>query len=135
MRDINKVFLVGRLGLDPEIRMTAAGKLVGKLRLATNRPVREGEGWGEATDWHTVTVFDWMAKRAQNHLHKGDGVAVEGNLRTRKWTDKEGRERFSTEVISRELNIFPRRDRHPAQTAATPPSAETTAAAEAEIPF
>lgn len=137
MRDINRVFLVGRLGKDPEIRMTAASKLIATLSVATNRPVREGEGWGEVTDWHRVVLFDWAAKRAQNHLQKGDPVAVDGHLRYRRWKDDSGRERWTTEVVVRELNVFPRRaELPPAATApARMPDAEPSPEQTDDIPF
>ena len=136
MRDINRVFLVGRLGKDPEIRLTAASKLVATLSLATNRPVREGEGWGEVTDWHRIVLFEWAAKRAQTHLHKGDPVAVEGHLRYRRWKDDSGRDRWTTEIVAKELNVFPRGTVAPgAAPVVVTPHAEPPAEQTDDIPF
>lgn len=99
---VNKVILVGNLGRDPEVRHTQDGKPIVNLRLATTETWRDrntGER-KEKTEWHTVVIFnEGLAKIAEQYLKKGSSIYVEGQLQTRKWTDKDGAERYSTEVV------------------------------------
>ena len=99
---VNKVILVGNLGRDPEVRHTQDGKPIVNLRLATTESWRDrntGER-KEKTEWHTVVIFnEALAKVAEQYLKKGSSIYVEGQLQTRKWTDKDGAERYSTEVV------------------------------------
>ncbi|MEP9397958.1 single-stranded DNA-binding protein [Mesorhizobium sp. KR2-14] len=99
---INKVILVGNLGADPEIRRTNAGDPIANLRIATSESWRDkntGER-KEKTEWHTVVIFNEnIAKVAEQYLKKGSKVYVEGALQTRKWTDQNGIERYTTEVV------------------------------------
>ena len=99
---VNKVILVGNLGADPEIRTLNSGDRVANLRLATSETWRD-RGSGERrekTEWHRVVIFnDNLVKVAENYLRKGSKVYVEGSLQTRKWTDQQGQEKFSTEVV------------------------------------
>lgn len=99
---VNKVILVGNLGADPEIRRLNSGDPVVNLRIAT------GESWRdkstgerrEKTEWHNVVIFnDNLAKVAENYLKKGSKVYLEGQLQTRKWTDRDGNDRYTTEVV------------------------------------
>ena len=100
-RGINKVILVGNLGQDPETRAMPSGKAVTNVRLATSDSWRDkntGEQ-KEQTEWHTVVIFsEPICKVAEQYLRKGSKVYVEGGLQTRKWTDKDGKDRYSTEV-------------------------------------
>lgn len=101
MADLNRASLLGRLGADPEIRTTQSGEKCANLRIAT------GEKWKdkntgeekERTEWHTIVVWGGLAGVAERYLKKGARVLVEGTLRTRKWQDQEGRDRYSTEVV------------------------------------
>jgi single-strand DNA-binding protein len=99
---VNKVILVGNLGRDPEIRFTQAGEKIAHFSLATSERWRDkasGEN-KERTEWHRVVVFnDRIADVVEKYLRKGAKVYVEGQLQTRKWTDKEGQERYTTEVV------------------------------------
>ena len=99
---INKVILVGNLGADPEVRATQDGREICNLRLATSESWKDrntGER-KEKTEWHRVVIFnDNLVRVAKEYLRKGSKVYVEGQLQTRKWTDKEGQEKYSTEVV------------------------------------
>jgi single-strand DNA-binding protein len=107
-RGINKVILVGNLGQDPQTRAMPSGKTVVNLRIATTdqwRDKQTGES-KENTEWHTVVMFDRLAEIAAEYLRKGSQVYVEGRLRTRKWQDKEGQDRYSTEVVANEMQML-----------------------------
>lgn len=101
MGDLNRASLLGRLGKDPEIRQTAAGEKVASFSVAT------GERWKdkatgekkERTEWHSIVLFGPLAAIAEQYLHKGSRVYVEGAIRTRKWQDQSGNDRWSTEVV------------------------------------
>ena len=99
---INKVILVGNLGRDPEIRSTQDGREIANLAIATSDSWRDkntGER-KEKTEWHRVVIFsDGLVNVAKNYLRKGSKVYIEGSLQTRKWTDKDGQEKYSTEVV------------------------------------
>ncbi|UCE31867.1 MAG: single-stranded DNA-binding protein [Burkholderiales bacterium] len=112
MASVNKVILLGNLGRDPETRYTADGKPVTNIRIATTRRSRDrasGEP-REDTEWHTVVFFDRLAEIAGEYLKKGRPVYVEGRLQTRKWQDKDGNDRYSTEVIATEMQLLGSRD-------------------------
>lgn len=97
---INKVILVGNLGQDPETRHTNGGNSVTTLRLATTEKYKDRDGaMQERTEWHTVIVWGKQGEACGKHLTKGRQVYVEGRLTTRKWQDKEGKDRYTTEVI------------------------------------
>jgi single-strand DNA-binding protein len=102
MAGVNKVILVGNLGADPEVRQLPSGDPVVNLRIATSESWRDktsGER-KEKTEWHRVVIFNEnIAKVAEKYLHKGSKVYLEGQLQTRKWTNKEGQEQYSTEVV------------------------------------
>ncbi len=105
-KSLNKVMLIGRLGADPEIRYTPDGVAVANFRLATNRPVKQGEQWGEETDWHRVVAFRRLGEIAGEYLSKGSQVYVEGRLQTRSWEDQDGNTRWITEVVAKELILL-----------------------------
>lgn len=99
MSSLNKVFLIGRLGADPEVRHTASGVAVASLSVATDESYTSKDGQKvEKTEWHRVVVWGKQAEFCGNYLRKGRLVYVEGKLETRKWTDKEGHERYTTEI-------------------------------------
>ena len=107
-RGINKVILVGNLGQDPQSRAMPSGKAVVNLRIATTdqwRDKQTGEN-KENTEWHTVVMFDRLAEIAAEYLRKGSQVYIEGRLRTRKWQDKEGNDRYSTEVVANDMQML-----------------------------
>ncbi len=104
---VNKVILVGNLGADPEIRRTNDGRPIANLRVATSDSWRDkatGER-REKTEWHRVVIFsEGLAKIAEQYLKKGAKVYIEGQLQTRKWQDKDGQDRYSTEVVLQGFN-------------------------------
>ena len=104
---VNKVILIGNLGRDPEIRTLGSGDRVANLRLATTETWRDkasGER-KEKTEWHSVVIFnDNIVKVVEQYVKKGSSVYIEGSLQTRKWTDKDGAEKYSTEVVIQRFN-------------------------------
>jgi single-strand DNA-binding protein len=107
-RGVNKVILLGNVGQDPQSRAMPSGKAVVNLRIATSKQWRDkttGEN-KEATEWHTVVMFDRLAEIAAEYLRKGSQVYIEGELRTRKWQDKEGQDRYSTEIVANEMQML-----------------------------
>ena len=107
-RGINKVILIGNLGADPETRAMPSGTTVANLRIATSESWRDkqtGEQQ-ERTEWHRVALFGRLAEIAGEYLRKGSQVYIEGSLRTRKWQDKQGNERYSTEIVGTELQML-----------------------------
>ena len=104
---VNKVILVGNLGADPEVRRTQDGRPIVNLRIATSETWRDkatGER-KEKTEWHRVVIFsEGLAKVAEQYLKKGSKVYLEGALQTRKWQDKDGQDRYSTEVVLQGFN-------------------------------
>src|SRR6478752_6397133 len=104
---VNKVILVGNLGKDPEIRTLGSGDKVANLRIATSESWRDRNSGErkEKTEWHQVVIFNEnLVKVAENYLKKGAKVYVEGALQTRKWTDQQGVEKYSTEVVLQNFN-------------------------------
>jgi single-strand DNA-binding protein len=107
-RGVNKVILIGNLGADPETRAMPSGTTVANLRVATSESWRDkqtGEQQ-ERTEWHRVAFFGRLAEVAGEYLRKGSQVYIEGSLRTRKWQDKQGNERYSTEIIGNDLQML-----------------------------
>lgn len=99
---VNKVILIGRLGADPEVRRMQSGDSVVNLRIATSESWRDKQSGEkrEKTEWHSVVIFNEnLAKVAEGYLRKGSMVHVEGQIQTRKWQDKDGADRFSTEIV------------------------------------
>jgi len=124
-RGINKVILIGNLGADPETRAMPSGTTVANLRVATSESWRDkqtGEQQ-ERTEWHRVALFGRLAEIAGEYLRKGSQVYIEGSLRTRKWQDKQGNERYSTEIVGNELQMLGGRGGAQAGTGGSPASA------------
>ena len=97
---LNKVSLIGNLGRDPEIRYTNDNRPIANLTIATSERWKDQSGQQqEKTEWHRIVVFGNLADVIQKYLKKGDSVYFEGKLQTRKWTDKEGQDRYTTEVV------------------------------------
>jgi single-strand DNA-binding protein len=106
-KGLNKVMLIGRLGSDPEIKQTGGGTLVANLSVATNHSRKNQAGeWEDETEWHRVVLFGKTAEVAQQYLRKGSQVYIEGRLQTRKWQDKEGNDRYMTEIIANEMQML-----------------------------
>ena len=107
-RGVNKVILVGTLGKDPETRYMPSGSAVTNMRIATNEQWKDkqtGEQQ-ERTEWHSIAMFGRLAEIAAEYLRKGQQVYIEGKLRTRKWQDKEGKDRWTTEIVADEMNML-----------------------------
>lgn len=124
---VNRVILIGNLGADPEVKSLESGVSVARLRIATSENYKDKNTneWKELTEWHTVTMWRGLADRAENSLRKGMQVYIEGKLTTRKWTDQEGKERYSTEVVANYLRIVNRREE--AETGGSPAMATSSA--------
>ncbi len=107
-RGVNKVILIGHLGADPETRAMPSGSSVANLRIATTESWRDKQSGEqqERTEWHRVALFGRLAEIASEYLRKGSQVYIEGSLRTRKWQDKQGNERYSTEIVGNEMQML-----------------------------
>ena len=111
MASVNKVILIGNLGRDPETRYTTGGDAVTNLRIATTETWKDKSGEKqEKTEWHTVVLFGRQAEIAGEYLKKGRPVYIEGRLQTRKYTDKEGVEKYSTEIVGDRMQLLGGRD-------------------------
>ena len=112
MASVNKVILVGNLGRDPETRFAPSGSAICNVRIATTRNWKDkasGEK-REETEWHSVVFYDRLAEIAGEYLKKGRPVYVEGRLKTRKWQDKDGHDRYTTEIIAESMQLLGSRD-------------------------
>jgi single-strand DNA-binding protein len=107
-RGINKVILIGNLGDDPEVRYTAGGSAVANVRLATSESWKDKESGEkqERTEWHRVVFFGRLAEIVAEYLKKGSQVYVEGRIQTRKWQDKEGADRWTTEIVANDMQML-----------------------------
>ncbi len=107
-RGINKVILIGNIGQEPEVKAMPSGMTVCNLRLATSESWKDKQSgeMKEQTEWHSVALFGRLAEIAGEYLHKGSQVYIEGRLRTRKWQDKSGNDRYSTEIIGNEMQML-----------------------------
>lgn len=108
MASVNKVILVGNLGRDPEVRYAPSGSAICNVTLATSRnwKDRATNERREETEWHRVVFYDKLAEIAGEYLKKGRSVYVEGRLKTRKWTDKDGVEKYTTEIVAEEMQML-----------------------------
>jgi single-strand DNA-binding protein len=107
-RGINKVILIGNLGADPETRYMPSGSAVTNLRIATSDSWKDKESGEqqERTEWHTVAMFGRLAEISAEYLRKGSQVYIEGRLRTRKWQDRDGNDRWTTEIVANEMQML-----------------------------
>lgn len=111
MSGVNKVILVGHLGKDPEVRYSPGGSAVANFSLATSEQFKDKDGNKvEKTEWHRVVLFGRQAEIAGEYLRKGRMAYVEGRLQTRKFTDKDGQERYTTEIVGDKLQLLGGRD-------------------------
>ncbi len=144
-RGVNKVILIGNLGGDPEVKYMPSGGAVTNINIATSESWKDkatGEKQ-ERTEWHRVVFFNKLAEIVGEYLKKGSKVYVEGALRTRKWEDKDGVERYTTEIVARDMQMLDSRGggdgaRSQAQAAEYPEAAGTMGGAtdfDDDIPF
>lgn len=108
MASLNKVLLIGNLGADPETRYTTSGDAVTNIRLATTETWKDKQSGEqkEATEWHRVVFYNRLAEVAGQYLKKGSQVYIEGKVKTRKWQDKDGQDRYTTEVQASEMKML-----------------------------
>ena len=107
-RGINKVIVVGNLGGDPEMRYMPNGNAVANISVATSESWKDKQTGAqkEKTEWHKIALFNRLAEIAGEYLRKGSQVYIEGKLQTRKWQDKEGNDRYTTEIIANEMQML-----------------------------
>lgn len=106
-KGVNKVFLLGNVGKDPEIRSTAGGMTVASFSLATADRKKEGTGWIDTTEWHNIVCFQRTAEVVRDYVKKGSQILVEGKITNRSWDDKEsGQKRYKTEILVNELTLL-----------------------------
>jgi single-strand DNA-binding protein len=111
MASLNKVLLIGNLGKDPEVRYTASGTAVASFSLATSEKFKnKGGEWEERTEWHNITLWGRLAEIAGEYLSKGKTLYIEGRLQTRKWQDKDSKDRFTTEIVGEKMQMLSRKD-------------------------
>lgn len=104
---LNKVMLIGNLGKDPELRYTQSGTAVASFNLATTETWKDKDGQKqESTEWHRVVAWAKLAETCGEYLHKGSKIYIEGKLSTRKWQDQNGVDKFTTEIIAREMKML-----------------------------
>lgn len=134
-RGINKVILVGNLGNDPDVRYTANGAAVSNISIATSESWKDKESGEqvEKTEWHRVVFFGKLAEIVAEYLKKGSQVYVEGRLQTRKWQDKEGNDKYTTEIVANEMQMLGGKpggggNYENQQSASAPPAAEAPSA-------
>ena len=113
---VNKVILIGNVGMDPEVRTLEGGAKVARVRLATTERLydRQANETKEHTEWHTVTLWRGLADVVDRYVRKGSQIYVEGRLRTREWMDKDNNKRYTTEILADTMNLLGRRSDNPA---------------------
>lgn len=111
MASLNSVTLVGHMGQDAKINYTQSGMAVANLSVATSMRVKGADGqYTDKTEWHKVTAWDKTADFCGKYLHKGSMVLVEGRIETRKWQDKDGQDRYSTEIVANRVQCLDKRE-------------------------
>lgn len=130
---INKVILVGNVGMDPEVRTTESGVKMARIRLATTERYtdRQTNEAKELTEWHTIILWRGLANVVDSYVKKGSQLYIEGRLRTREWTDKDNVKRYTTEILADDMKLLGRRSDGQQGVA---PAAPTAAAASAPAP-
>ena len=103
---VNKVILIGNLGADPEVRYSQNGTAVANFRVATTETWKKEGGKEELTEWHRVVTFGRLAEICGEYLSKGSKVYIEGRIQTRKWEDRDGNPRYTTEIVAREMKML-----------------------------
>ena len=108
---VNKVILIGNVGVDPEVRTLESGAKVARVRLATTERLfdRQANETKEHTEWHTITLWRGLADVVDRYVNKGSQIYIEGRLRTREWTDKDNNKRYTTEILADDMKLLGRR--------------------------
>jgi single-strand DNA-binding protein len=141
-RGVNKVILIGNLGADPEVRYTPSGSAITSVRLATSEHWKDRETGEqqERTEWHRVVFFNRLGEIAGEYLKKGSKAYIEGSIRTRKWVDKSGQDRYTTEIIANELQMLDSKGvgggsgSYSAPSSSAPSAPTSSGPSEAEMP-
>jgi single-strand DNA-binding protein len=138
-RGINKAIIIGTLGADPDLRSTPGGNSIANLSMATNERWRDKQTGEtkERTEWHRVVMFQRLAEIAGEYLRKGSKVYIEGKLQTRKWKDRDGNDRWTTEIVANEMQMLDSRGEPGSsrQERATPVADEHSIGLEDDVPF
>lgn len=136
MASLNKVTLIGNLGADPETRSMPSGDAVTNIRVATTESWKDKSGEKkEHTEWHNVVFYRKLAEIAGQYLKKGSQVYIEGSLRTRKWQDKDGQDRYTTEIVATEMKMLGGGKGNGEKGNAPAPAVEGSAFSGPDIPF
>ena len=142
MASLNKVLLIGNLGRDPEMRFLPSGEAVANLSIATSETWKDKNGEKqEKTEWHRVSLFGKLAEIAGEYLKKGSTCYIEGRIQTRKWQDKDGNDKYSTEIVGQSMQMLgPKAERQepqerPAQKPIIPSGPDKFENMESDIPF
>ena len=143
---VNKVILIGNVGVDPEVRTLESGAKVARVRLATTERLfdRQANETKEHTEWHTITLWRGLADVVDRYVNKGSQIYIEGRLRTREWTDKDNNKRYTTEILADDMKLLGRRVdnqsqgqpsyQQPAQPSYQQPAAQTPVTPAADDP-
>ena len=102
---MNCIILMGNLGSDPELRYTESGDAVLNIRMATSERKKNGDTWEEYPEWHSVVIWNKRAEALAKHLSKGSKIVVRGKIQTRMWEDREGQNRYKTEVVAHDIEF------------------------------
>ncbi len=136
MAGLNKVFLIGNLGADPEIRYTPSGTAVATLRLATSETRTNKEGQKETkTEWHRIVAFGKLAEICAEYLSKGRQIYIEGKIQTRSWDDKSGNKRYTTEILANTMQMLGGPKDKGADAGEAAPEGETPPSDMEDVPF
>jgi len=132
MSSVNKVFILGRLGKDPEIRYTSEGKPIASFSVATSTYGKDSSGnKTEFTEWHRISAFSKAAEVVDKYVKKGDLIHIEGSLRTKKWVDSNGQEKYATDIVVGRLNLLGSKQ----GGSEPPPPAVESGSIEDDMPF
>ena len=134
---LNKVTLIGRLGIDPEVKHLEEGKAVANFSLATSERYKDkntGERI-ESTDWHNIVLWNKLAEISEKYLKKGSQVYIEGSLKTRKWKDRDGNDRWTTEVLGKQIIMLGRVDSNNQENQTNNSLSENKNESDDDLPF
>lgn len=142
-RGLNKVQLIGRLGAEPEMKYTPQGSAVTSIRLATGGKYKKSDGSeGDDTEWHRIVFWDKLAEIVNQYAEKGSQIYVEGKLKTRKWQDDSGADRYTTEIVANEMQLLGSKGNNgessepqPTRSAQAPRNQPKTLVADEDLPF
>ena len=137
---VNKAYIIGRLGADPDFRITPGDQRVANFNVATNRVWKDKEGnFQEETEWHRVVAWNFLADRAKEYIKKGHRVYIEGRIQTRSWQDQNGQTKYTTEIIANDVQMLESIQKDVApdmpDTSDLPPVSDMDATPDDKVPF